>query len=893
MALCFAAPPGLLSEEEDGIYESTSTNVEHLKVGVDRRGGKEEEGNTERVQVFLRIRPLIEGEKDRGEEQGCVCIQDVETLLLHPPREPWNMKSTERGVSQNVHKFTFTKISGPDTTQLEFFELTMKETVRDVLLGENRLLYTYGITNSGKTYTIQGTGQEAGLLPRALVSVFRKLQGRLYDSLDLKPVLCQEVRWLSSTEVQAEEMRRDSLLKEEENMFSQHSRPRGGVSVSCDSGIGGVSLASCMAAHLEDSDNVCLDTDILSHSGEEGLEEGVQFSVWVSFFEIYNEFLYDLLEAPPTLPPRKRATLRLSDDRYGNPYVKDLTWVQVQSAEEAWKVLRIGHCNQSFASTHLNHTSSRSHSIFSLRLLHIHPEGKCGKSTRISELTVCDLAGSERCRDQCSGERMKEANNINTSLLTLGRCIAALRHNQSNRSRPPLVVPFRDSKLTRVLQGFFSGRGRSCMVVNINPCGSTYDETLQALKFSAIATQLVHGPPTKTRVAYIQSLLQEHVLQTNESTWEEEGEDSPDEEGDITMFDSESLLRAIKVLKGEVQRQRVEREELEASVREQVCSEMMVVITRMEKDFSETLESERALMEERYEDKVNNLQKSLKRFYMQEIEERDQQIEQLAADLQRSGEAESGVSKTPPNPEAPRRSRHQVSSCSSNSSSSSSCSSLLAEELSKVQAELELCRSELLEKSQELRHYQGMLTLPAPSGTLTTAVQRKLEEGQKSLRQLRLDLQRLGRDLQSAERACCHSTNGERLRLALANADSTLTKQNQALGELQNGLLLVKMDLRKKTDRLAKLQTPPMPSTPPSSCSCVKRGCGGAGPYAETHPPSSFLRNFLPGRPLSQKAPAPCTTKSPGTPYSRVLHTRQRSPPPSPTPHHKSRGGVF
>ncbi|KAG9346695.1 hypothetical protein JZ751_007008, partial [Albula glossodonta] len=273
--------------------------------------------------------------------------------------------------------------------------------------------------------------------------------------------------------------------------------------------------------------------------------------------------------------------------------------------------------------------------------------------------------------------------------------------------------------------------------------------------------------------------------------------------------------------------------------------------------------------------------------------ERDQQIEQLAADLQRSGESESGVIETPPNPEMPRHSQRQVSSCSSSSSSSSSCSSLLAEELSRVQAELELCRSELLEKTQELRHYQGMLTLPAPSGTLTTAVERKLEEGQKSLRQLRLDLQCLGRDLQSAERACCHSTNGERLRLTLANADSTLAKQNQALGELQNGLLLVKMDLRKKTDRLAKLQTPPMPSAPPNSSSCVKRGCGGAGPYAETHPPSSFLRSFLPGRPPSRKAPAPCTTKSPGTPYSRVLRTRQRSPPPSPTPHHKSRGGVF
>ncbi len=63
-------------------------------------------------------------------------------------------------------------------------------------------------------------------------------------------------------------------------------------------------------------------------------------------------------------------------------------------------------------------------------------------------------------------------------------------HCLHRRSRPPLVVPFRDSKLTRVLQSFFCGHGRSCMLVNINPCASTYDETLQALKFSAIATQV-------------------------------------------------------------------------------------------------------------------------------------------------------------------------------------------------------------------------------------------------------------------------------------------------------------------------------------------------------------------------------------------------------------------
>uniref|UniRef100_A0A8C9RQ40 Kinesin-like protein n=1 Tax=Scleropages formosus TaxID=113540 RepID=A0A8C9RQ40_SCLFO len=923
MAVHLASPRGLLSDEEEGgaaVFESTAADICALagprtcdaalpevslifpgaeprkmgpevsgKVGAGRRGSEEEDGTPEKVRVYLRVRPLTELEKGRGEDQGCVCIQSEETLILQAPKHSFNMKSSERGVGQSLHKFTFTQISGPDTTQQEFFERTMRENVRDVLRGENRLLYTYGVTNSGKTYTVQGLRHDAGLLPRALVSVFGKLQGRLYGALDLKPILCQEVRWLDSNEVRAEEIRRDTLLKEV-------SCWRWGL-VSCDSGIGGVSSMSCITTHLEDSDSVCLDTDSLSHSGDGGLEEGVQFSVWVSFFEIYNEFLYDLLETPSSLQPRKRATLRLSDDRYGNPYVKDLTWVQVRSAEEAWKVLKVGRRNQSFASTHLNHNSSRSHSIFSIRILHIRPEMELGKGTQISELTVCDLAGSERCKDQSSGERMKEANNINTSLHTLGRCIAALRHNQTNRSRPPMVVPFRDSKLTRVLQGFFCGRGRSVMVVNINPCASMYDETLQALKFSAIATQLVHAAPSRTRVAYIQALLREHALRSQNATLEEEQEEYSDDEnqedGDVTMFDSEALLRAIEVLKAEVHRQRKEKEELEGNVREQVCSEMMEVITRMENDFSETLETERALMEERYEEKISNLQKNLKRYYTEEIEERDEQIEFLTAALQKSREAaDAELGADLSSQSGLRRSRRLASASASSSSSAQMAGELMTGELSRVRAELEQCRAELLAKTKELRQYQDLLILPPPAGTLTAAADRKLQEGQRSLRQLRLDLQRLGLDLQSAERACCSNTGGERLRQALAAADDTLAKQGQALAELQNSLLLVKMDLRKKTDSLAEMQARvPAAPTAPAPSSCKRRGCGGAILDTENQPHKKrpLLHSLFGHRTVTRGAQASRTPTAPSTPYSRILRSRQRSPPGSPT----IRGFVF
>uniref|UniRef100_A0A3P9LVV5 Kinesin-like protein n=1 Tax=Oryzias latipes TaxID=8090 RepID=A0A3P9LVV5_ORYLA len=893
MALAFSlsSPYGCPSDEEEEMAVFESTAAEHgcltrprlpelsvISPGLEprssvaaqkvvKKSGICDEGIMEKVNVFLRIRPLTDLEKEQGEEQGSVTVQDDATVLLKAPRESQNSKTAEKGVTQSIHKFSFSKIFGPETTQQQFYDATLKTMINDVLKGQNRLLYTYGVTNSGKTYTIQGSGQEAGLLPRALVSLFRKLQGRLYSAMDLKPVMSQDVRQLDSSEVKMEEIRKNSLLKEDENLTSR----RAGTTTVWDSGVGGLSSTTQITTQLEDTDSLCLEPDSLSLSGGDDLEEGVQFSIWVSYFEIYNEFLYDLLDTSLSLQSRKRITLRLSDDKHGNPYVKDLTWIQVRSAEEAWKVLKAGRRNQSFASTHLNQNSSRSHSIFSIRVLHVHPDAVPGQALQISELTVCDLAGSERCKEQRLGERMKEATNINTSLMTLGRCISALRHNQ-NKSRPPQVVPFRDSKLTRVLQGFFCGRGTSCMVVNINPCASTYDETLQVLKFSAIATQLVHGPSTKTRVAYILSMLREQTANRNESTvMEEEEEESDVEDGDITMLNTETLLQAIDVLKREVRRQREEKVALEANVREQVVSEMMEVITNMQEGFKETLETEKGLIEELYENKIACLQKHLQKFYSRELEERDQEIEALKAALKEQKKAAEGpASMLEPlgDSDCPRRSQR-----------------LSSNDVCRLRAELEQCRIELFAKTQELMKLRAQSEVPGSAGTVTGAAERKLQGCQRNLRQLRLDLLRLGEELQSGERACCRNTGGERLRHTLTAADETLVKQNQILTELQNGLMLVKAELRRKAEtQMGRPELQPAGfATPTTSGFCKKRGCTPTGD-TENRPPQKrpFFQSLFPPR---TPTPRYCTRgaeEANATPYMRVLRSRQQTPPPSP-----------
>lgn len=869
-------PAGLLSDEEvvvSPMFESTAADLGSvirkdllsdcsvISTSLEDKQVPSEDG-TEKVKVYLRVRPLLPSELERQEDQGCVCIENMETLALQAPKDSFAQKSNERGIGQATHRFTFSQIFGPEVGQASFFNLTVKEMVKDVLKGQNWLIYTYGVTNSGKTYTIQGTIKNGGILPRSLALIFNSLQGQLHPTPNLKPLFSNEVMWLDSKQIRQEELKKLALLNgglQEEELSTSLKKSvyidsRMGTSTSFDSGIAGLSSSSQFpsSSQLDEMSHRWAQPDTVPVS----VPADLRFSIWISFFEIYNELLYDLLEPPSQ--QRKRQTLRLCEDQNGNPYVKDLNWIHVQDAEEAWKLLKVGRKNQSFASTHLNQNSSRSHSIFSIRILHLQGEGDI--IPKISELSLCDLAGSERCKDQKSGERLKEAGNINTSLHTLGRCIAALRQNQQNRSKQNLV-PFRDSKLTRVFQGFFTGRGRSCMIVNVNPCASTYDETLHVAKFSAIASQLVHAPPVQLGFPSIHSFLKEHSLRASPSL--ETGAktdpglgDDIENEVDISTYGKEELLQVVEAMKALLLKERQEKLRLEMQLRDEICNEMVEQMQQREQWCSEHLDTQKELLEELYEDKLTILKESLTSFYQEELQERDEKIKELEALLQEARQQQ--VAHQPSGSELSLRRSQRLTSVST-------------QQFHEIKAKLEQCKAELNSTTEELQKYQKMLEPPPSAKPFIVDVDKKLEEGQKNIRLLRTELQKLGESLQSAERACCHNTGAGKLRQALATCDDILIKQDQTLAELQNNMTLVKLDLRKKAACIAeqyhtvlKLQ---------GQTSTKKRlGANQENQQPNQQPPGKkpFLRNLLPRTPT-------CQSSTDCSPYARILRSR-RSP---------------
>lgn len=214
-----------------------------------------------------------------------------------------------------------------------------------------------------------------------------------------------------------------------------------------------------------------------------------KFLVRVSFLEIYNEEIRDLLTKPNKNPQKHPERLELKEHPETGVYVKDLSTFVVKSVEELDNLMNLGNSSRSVGATLMNETSSRSHSIFTITIESSEPGPDGQDRFWAGKLHLVDLAGSERLsKTGATGDRLKEATKINLSLSALGNCISALVDGKSSH------IPYRDSKLTRLLQDSLGGNAKTLMIATMSPANYNYEESLSTLRYANRAKNIKNKP---------------------------------------------------------------------------------------------------------------------------------------------------------------------------------------------------------------------------------------------------------------------------------------------------------------------------------------------------------------------------------------------------------------
>ncbi|CAF1144865.1 unnamed protein product [Rotaria sordida] len=207
-----------------------------------------------------------------------------------------------------------------------------------------------------------------------------------------------------------------------------------------------------------------------------------QFLVRASYLEIYNESIRDLLSRD------QNKRLQLQEHPKEGVHVHDLSSFITKNIQEIEHVMTTGNLNRSTGATNMNEHSSRSHAIFIITVesSEIGMDGKA--HIRVGKLNLVDLAGSERqAKTGSTGERFKEATNINLSLSVLGNVISALVDGNSH-------IPYRDSKLTRLLQNSLGGNSKTIMIATLGPADYNYEESLTTLRYANRAKNIKNQP---------------------------------------------------------------------------------------------------------------------------------------------------------------------------------------------------------------------------------------------------------------------------------------------------------------------------------------------------------------------------------------------------------------
>lgn len=346
--------------------------------------------------------------------------------------------------------FAFDRVWPMDAMQADIF-VDVEPLALSVVDGYNACILAFGQTGSGKTWTMNGYGDQYGVSYRTLHKIFEQLH-----------------------------FRRSQRFLETERSKPYHQRRRSSTAstVSIDAAASDNVLAVVEKGGAEDSDFA--DEDDNGNNPPE-----FEFSVSVAMLEIYNEMVRDLLS--PAAIGHEGHGLDIRQTPEGGVGVPGLTSESVCGIEDVMKVFARGSVNRATMTTNLNEHSSRSHSILIVDVTTCNKGGApvCGK------LYLVDLAGSERVeKSGVTGVAMKEAQHINKSLSALGDVMEALDSKAKH-------VPYRNSKLTYLLQDSLGGNARTMMIVTICPTEDSSDETLFALQFATRVRRIQLGTAHK------------------------------------------------------------------------------------------------------------------------------------------------------------------------------------------------------------------------------------------------------------------------------------------------------------------------------------------------------------------------------------------------------------
>ncbi|EDW73024.2 uncharacterized protein Dwil_GK17320 [Drosophila willistoni] len=285
-------------------------------------------------------------------------------------------------------------------------------------------------------------------------------------------------------------------------------------------------------------------------------KENQKFLVRVSYMEIYNEEVRDLLgkDVSKSLEVKERPDIGV--------FVKDLSGYVVHNADDLENIMRLGNKNRAVGATKMNQESSRSHAIFSITVERSELVENGGQHVRMGKLQLVDLAGSERqSKTQANGQRLKEATKINLSLSVLGNVISALVDGKSTH------IPYRNSKLTRLLQDSLGGNSKTVMCATISPTDSNVMETISTLRYASRAKNIqnrmhINEEPKDALLRHFQEEIArlrkqleegsfEEDLRSTEEDDEEDEEDGIEEPQDLELTPSSNTLQKAQKKKRE------------------------------------------------------------------------------------------------------------------------------------------------------------------------------------------------------------------------------------------------------------------------------------------------------------------------------------------------------